>query len=76
MLTHGHADGQTILKLKLPLRSAKNTLAVNRPLISIPMLRFTSIEITQEVSALSMSKINRLGDHLLKKVKKKFLAIW
>ena len=49
------------------LRLAKNTLVVNRPLINIPMFGFTSLEITQEVSALSLSKINRLGGFLFKK---------
>ena len=53
-----------------PLRSATNTLVVNRPLINILILRFTSLEITQEVSALSLTKINRLGGFLWKKVKK------
>ena len=52
------------------LRSATNTLVVNRPLINILILRFTSLEITQEVSALSLTKINRLGGFLWKKVKK------
>ena len=42
---------------------------VDRPMINIPMLRFTSMEITQEVSALSLSKINRLGGFLWERVK-------
>ena len=52
------------------LRSATNTLVVNRPMINILILRFTSLEITQEVSALSLTKINCWGGFLWKKVKK------
>ena len=63
-------DDQIRIDTQWQLRSATNTLVVNRPLINILILRFTSLEITQEVSALSLTKINRLGGFLWKKVKK------
>ena len=46
------------------LRLARNTWEDEKPLINIPMLRFSPPDITQEVSELSLAKINRLGGFL------------
>ena len=48
---------------------AKTTVTVWGPSVSVSKCSFAQIVITQEVSGLLVSKINRMGDHLSEEVK-------